>query len=445
MIKKLSKNIYKVPGGKVFASEKLMEAIKEGITLKQVENISKLPGLVGDSMAMPDAHQGFGFPIGGVAAFDLEKGVISPGGVGYDINCGIRILKTNLTKKKLEEKQKEVLEKLDDKIPSGVARGGTFQITYRDLDKLLENGVDYLIEKGFATLEDKEHIEDQGKLKGNSSLVPDKAKKRGIGQLGTLGSGNHFLEVQYVDEIFDEKQASKLGLKKGQITVMIHTGSRGLGHQVAKEYIQKMTEVYGLDHLPDKELVCAPIQSKLGQEYLKAMNCACNFAFANRQIITHRVREVFSKVFPNSKVDLLYDICHNIAKIEKHAGKVTCIHRKGATRNLEGQPVLIPGSMGTSSYILVGTDKAEELTFSSSSHGAGRVLSRSKAARTLDAKKAKEDLDKQGIMFKTETEKSFLEEAPEVYKDIEEVIKTIDELGISKKVARVKPLVVVKG
>jgi tRNA-splicing ligase RtcB len=443
--KKFEKNVYEVPGGKVFASEKIMEAIKQDRTLEQVQNVAKLPGIVGDSMAMPDAHQGYGFPIGGVAAFDLKEGVISPGGVGYDINCGVRILKTNLTKKEIEKNKKKILEELDRKIPSGLGRGSPFQLSKKQLDEVLEEGVDYLIKKGYGKKKDVKGIEDKGRLKGNSQFVSERAKKRGIGQLGTLGSGNHFLEVQYVDEIFDEKVAKKFGLKKGQATIMIHCGSRGLGHQVADDYMQKMTEVYGTDHLPDKELVCAPIKSDLGQEYLSAMNCACNFAFANRQLITHWVRETIEKIFPDSEIDVLYDICHNIAKIEKHAGKKVCIHRKGATRNLKGQPVLIPGSMGTSSYVLVGTKKAEELTFSSSSHGAGRVLSRSKAAKTLDSKKIKKELEEKGIAFKSETEKSLLEEAPEVYKDIEEVIKTIDELGISKKVARLKPMVVVKG
>ncbi|MEA3414162.1 MAG: RtcB family protein, partial [Nanoarchaeota archaeon] len=408
-------------------------------------NISKLPGLVGNAMAMPDAHQGFGFPIGGVAAFDLEKGIISPGGVGYDINCGVRILTTNLTRKDIQQNQKKILEKLYLKIPSGLGKGSPFQISKKQLDEILEKGVNFLIKKGYGKKEDALHIEDNGNLKGDARNVSERAKKRGIGQLGTLGAGNHFLEVQYVDEIFDEKIAKKFGLNKNQAVIMIHCGSRGLGHQVASDYISKMEKEYGLKNLPDKELVNAPIKSKLGQEYLSAMNCASNFAFSNRQVITHWVREVFEEIIPKSDIDILYDICHNIAKIEKHGSKEVCIHRKGATRNFDGQLVLIPGSMGTSSYVMVGTKKSEELTFSSSAHGAGRVLSRSKAIKTLDGEKVREEIEKKGIMFKTGSEKSLIEEAPEVYKDIEEVIKTIEELDLSKKVARLKPLVVVKG
>lgn len=463
-------NIYNIPKtgdmrvpGVIYASPKLIESIKTDKTIEQIKNVAKLPGIIEKSIALADAHQGYGFSIGGVAAFDLEDGIVSPGGVGYDINCGVRMLKTNLTKKDISPKSKELLEKLFTKIPSGVGRGSPFQLSLRKLDEVLEKGVNWLVEEGYATNEDRLHIEEEGCLpNADSSLVSDRAKKRGIGQLGTLGAGNHFLEVQYVDEIFDSEAAKVFGLEKDQVIIMIHCGSRGLGHQVASDYIKKMEEFYGISNLPDRELINAPIKSKLGQEYLSAMSAAANFAFCNRQIITYWTREVFTSMFPKSKIDLIYDVCHNIAKIEEHIvgteKKEVCIHRKGATRSFGpgnknvpedyraiGQPVLIPGSMGTSSYILVGTKKAEELTFGSTVHGAGRVMSRSKAIRTFNPEEVKREVEKSGTLVQTGSIKAFSEEGPNVYKDIEEVIKTVTELGINKKVARVKPLLVIKG
>lgn len=448
--------------GIIYASPKLYDFIKDDKAIQQVKNVAKLPGIIKYSIALPDAHQGYGFPIGGVAAFDLKTGVVSPGGVGYDINCGVRILKTNLKKKDVFLHKDELIKKLHDAVPSGVGRGSPFQITYRQLDELLENGVKWLVRKGYATKEDIENIEDSGSLKGDSKLVSEKAKKRGIGQIGTLGAGNHFLEVQYIDEIFDEKVAKVFGLSKDDVVVMIHCGSRGLGHQVASDYIKAMEEEYGVDSFIDRELISAPIKSKLGKDYLSAMNCAANFAFANRQIITHWVRESFSSIFKNSKVDVLYDVCHNIAKIEEHIvdgkKKKVCVHRKGATRSFGpgrieinkkyrdvGQPVLLPGSMGTSSYILIGTKKAEELTFGSTAHGAGRLMSRTKATKIMTGENTKKLIEKQGISIMSDNVKSLAEEAPSAYKDIEEVVKTVSEIGLNKKVVRVKPLLVIKG
>lgn len=469
-IKKISNYEWEIPKtkamnvpGVIYASEKLMKSIREDKTLEQVSNVAQLKGILNKSIALADAHQGYGFPIGGVAAFDIDRGIISPGGVGYDINCSIRLLKTNLKKSDILKKQKEVAEELFRKIPSGVGRGSKFQITYKELDNLLEGGAQYIIEKGFGIPEDKLHIEEEGKIKwADASKVSERAKKRGIGQVGTLGAGNHFLEVQYVDKIFDGDAAKIFGLKKDQVVIMIHCGSRGLGHQVASDYIKAMEKEYGIEKLPDRELINAPIKSKLGQDYLKAMSAAANFAFANKQLITHWIREELKHIFPKIKIDVVYDICHNIAKIEKHKvnGKLQdiCVHRKGATRafgpgRIEvpedyrkiGQPVLIPGSMGTSSYVLKGTKKAEELTWGSTVHGAGRVMSRTKALRGIKGKNVETQLRDKGIEVKSGSIKSLSEEAPEVYKDIDEVIETVHNLGISLKVARLKPISVVKG
>lgn len=469
-LKKIQENIYEIPKENgmnvpaiVFASEKILEDIKKDKTLEQAKNVAHLPGILRYSIALSDAHQGYGFPIGGVAAFDLEKGIISPGGVGYDINCSVRLLRTNLKKQDIISKQKEVASSLQRKIPSGLGRGSKFNITREELKKLLKGGAKYMVDKGFGVKEDYLHMEEEGCLKNaDPEKVSDRAMKRGIGQLGTIGAGNHFLEVQYVDEIFDEKIAKAFGVEKGQITIMIHCGSRGLGHQVASDYIKLMEDEYGFKNLPDRELINAPIKSKLGRDYLQAMSCAANFAFANKQLITHWIREEFSYLFPKAKIEVIYDICHNIAKFEEHLvnGKnmEVCVHRKGATRAFGkgrkeipevyrkvGQPVIIPGSMGTASYLLVGTKKAEEMTFGSTVHGAGRVKSRSKAIKELNSSKIKSDLEKQGIELKAESWKSVVEEAPEAYKDIEEVVRVVDEVGISKKVARLKPLIVIKG
>lgn len=466
-IKKIGKNEYELPKengmlvpGRIFISENM--TIEED-AIKQVANVAHLPGILKYSIGLPDMHVGYGFPIGGVAAFDLDKGIISPGGVGYDINCSVRLLKTNLTKKDILEKQKEVVDALYRKIPSGVGRGSKYNISRSELNKLLEKGAKYFVDKGLGNREDYLHMEEEGCLKdADASKVSERAIKRGIGQLGTLGAGNHFLEVQFVDEIFDEKAAKVLGIKKGQVTIMIHCGSRGLGHQVASDYIQLMETEYGFKGLPDRELINAPIKSKLGKDYYAAMCAAANFAFANKQLITHWVREELKYIFPKIKIDVVYDICHNIAKFEEHVidgkKKIVCIHRKGATRAFGpgrkeipedyrkiGQPVLIPGSMGTASYLLIGTKKAEEMTFGSTVHGAGRVSSRSKALRELRGEEIKEELKEKGIEVQAGSIKSLAEEAPEAYKDIDEVVRVVDELGISRKVARMKPIAVVKG
>jgi tRNA-splicing ligase RtcB len=430
--------------------------------LEQVKNVSMLPGIIDKSIALSDSHQGYGFPIGGVAAFDMEKGVISPGGVGYDINCSVRLLKTNLTLENLEGKKEKIAKSLQEKIPSGVGRGSPFQLTKKQLDGILEGGAQRLIEMGYGKKEDYLHMEEEGCiLGGDSSKVSDKAKKRGIGQLGTLGAGNHFLDILVVDEIFDKKIAKKFGLKKNQIVILIHCGSRGLGHQVASDYIKKMENKYGIENLPDRELINAPIKSELGKDYFSAMACAANFAFANKQLITHWVREDLKNYFPNVKIDVVYDVCHNIAKFEEFKingkKKKVCVHRKGATRSFGpgrkeipkiyrqvGQPVLIPGSMGTSSYVLVGTKKAEELTFGSSVHGAGRAMSRTKSGKR-NLKEISKELKDKKIIVKSGSRQSLADENTLAYKNIDKVVNVIHNLGISLKVAKLKPLIVIIG
>lgn len=472
LIKK-SENIYEIPKddemnvpGIVYASEKLIEKMKEDRTLQQVKNVACLPGIINYSIALSDAHEGYGFSIGGVAAFDLDKGVISPGGVGYDINCSVRLLKTNLEKKDIENNKKKILDVLYEKVPSGVGRGSSFNVDRKKFNEILKNGAQWMVEKGYGKKEDYLLTEEEGKMNdANPEKVSSRAVNRGIGQLGTIGAGNHFLEIQYVDEIFDEKTAKVLDLKKNQVCIMIHCGSRGLGHQVASDYIMEMEKEFKKEQnykLKDRELINAPINSKLGKDYYEAMCCAVNFAFANKQLITHNVREGMKKIFPNVEIEVVYDVCHNIAKFEEHIvngkKKTICVHRKGATRSFGagrkeipekyrkiGQPVLIPGSMGTASYVLLGTKKAEELTFGSTVHGAGRVESRSSALKRLKSENIKKELEYKGIELKAGSTKGIVEEAPEVYKDIEEVVNVVDSLGISKKIARLKPLAVIKG
>ena len=469
-IKKKSENVFviekengmKVPGV-VFASKELFDKIKEDKTLEQVKNVAKLKGIVEKSIAMPDAHQGYGFPVGGVAAFDLDKGIISPGGIGYDINCGVRLLRTGLRKEEVAKKIDVVLSKLNDSVPSGVGKGNKAKLSDKEIDEVLEKGSEWALERGCATKEDLAHTEDYGRIEGaDASKVSMKAKGRGRNQLGSIGAGNHFVEVQYVEEIYDDETAKVFGLGKGEIVVLIHTGSRGLGHQIASDYIQKMEREYGFKDLPDRELACAPIKSELGKDYIKAMSAAANFAFVNRQIVTHEVRETLKKIFPKAKVEVVYDIAHNIAKFEEFVvegeKKVLCVHRKGATRSFGagrkeicedyrkiGQPILIPGSMGTYSYVLIGTNEAKDISFASTAHGAGRVMSRTRAKMELTVEGVKARLKKYGVTIKAGSDKGVVEEAPEAYKDVNEVVRVSHELGIGRMVARLRPLAVVKG
>lgn len=449
----------------VYASEKLLKKISEDKTLSQLRNVACLKGIVKHALVMPDAHEGYGFPIGGVAAFDMQEGIISPGGVGYDINCGVRLLRTDFTEQQISAKRKHLLEELYKEVPAGVGKGGITKLSKDVLMDILKKGSLWAVENGYGTKEDLDRTEENGTMKGaDPHHVSARALARGIPQLGTLGSGNHFLEIQKVDKIFDKEVAKAFGItEEGQVTVMIHCGSRGLGHQIASDYIELMENKYGFSHLPDRELVNAPINSELGQQYYSAMCCAINYAFANRQMIMHWTRDVFNKVMGTDKgMDLVYDVCHNLAKFEEHTvdgeKKKLCVHRKGATRSFGpgreeipmiyrniGQPVIIPGSMGTASYLLVGTKKAEEISWGSTAHGAGRVMSRHEALRRFRGEQVRDQLANKNIEVKSASWKGIAEEAPDVYKDIDEVVRVSHELGIGKMVVRLVPLGVMKG
>ncbi len=442
----------------VYASEKLLEKIKQDDTMKQAMNMASLPGVLENVIVCPDAHQGYGACIGGVAAFDIEEGVISPGGVGYDINCSVRLLKTNLNIRDLAGKEKEISKSLFLAIPSGVGRKGNILLNNRELDKVLINGAQWAVEKGYGIKDDWIHTEEEGKITGaNPSSVSQRAKGRGLHQLGSLGAGNHFIDILAVDKIFDKNIAKVFGLEEGQIVILIHCGSRGLGHQVASDYIRLMEDKYGYPSF-DRSLANAPIKSKPGKKYFEAMACAANFAFANKQIITHLIREEMKKYFSNFKADVVYDVCHNIAKFEKFNEKEVLVMRKGATRSFGpgrievpedyrkvGQPVLIPGSMGTASYVLCGTKKAEKISWGSTAHGAGRVRSRKEAHKKMSFEKAKEDMEKRGVFVEFGGQKGLIEESPFSYKNIDEVVRISDEAGLGKKIAKLKPLIVIIG
>ena len=419
---------------------------------------------------MPDGHQGYGFPIGGVAAFDAEEGVISPGGVGYDINCGVRLLTTNLSLKDVQPKLNQLVDTIFDLVPSGLGGTGPIRLSPTELDKVLDTGVEWAIEHGYGWDEDKYHCEENGRMKdADHTKVSSQAKSRGGPQLGTLGSGNHFLEIQVVDKIYDQRVAKALGIEfEGQVTVMIHTGSRGLGHQVCSDYLRVMEHAvrkYGIS-IPDRELVCVPANSKEARDYFAAMSAACNFAWANRQCITHWVREAFKRVFKTDPeklgLKLVYDVAHNIAKREVHkvngVNKTLYVHRKGATRAFPpehpdipsdykhiGQPVLIPGSMGTASYVLVGTRKAMELSWGSTAHGAGRFLSREEAVRRYWGSEVKRQLEQRGIQIRAANIRVVAEEAPGAYKDVDRVAEVSHRVGIATLVARLVPIGVTKG
>ncbi|MFW9928308.1 MAG: RtcB family protein [Candidatus Thorarchaeota archaeon] len=472
-LKKIDEDIYEIPRkggmlvpGRIFANETLLKGITHtnDRALEQIINVAHLPGIQKYSIGLPDIHQGYGFSIGGVAALDAENGGISPGGVGYDINCGVRLLKTDLFYQDLNQGQiKNLVNILFSSVPAGVGEGNA-KITPKQLEDVLELGTQWAIENGFGTEEDKKHTEDQGHLIGDSKKVSNKAKSRGRPQLGSLGSGNHFLELQTVDEVFDDNVANTFGLKEGQICVMIHCGSRGLGHQVATDYLRDMDREFKelVEKLPDRQLLYAPINTPLADDYIKAMNSSANFAFANRQMIAHHVREGILQLFPDAKVTQLYDVCHNIAKKEKHIidkeSREVWVHRKGATRSIPkdhplvpsayksvGQPVIIPGSMGTGSYVLVGTQDALEMTFGSTAHGAGRTMSRTKALKLYRGSEIQAELNNQKIYVKAHSMKGIAEEAPLAYKNIDEVVNVSHRSKIGTKVVRLRPVGVIKG
>ncbi len=456
--------------GILYADEELLKDLRTDPALGQVANVACLPGIIGSSLAMPDCHYGYGFPIGGVAAFDLDEGVISPGGVGYDINCGVRLLRTDLAVAEVSERLDALCDRIFHKVPSGVGGKGEMRLSEKDLRQVLVQGARWAVRQGYGTEDDLEVTEEHGELAGaDPSALSERALKRGRPQLGTLGSGNHFLEVQRVDEIYDPEAASRLGiLEPDQVAVMIHTGSRGLGYQVCDDSLPPMQQAagkYGIE-LPDRQLACAPVQSPEGQRYFSAMACAANYGWCNRQIITHRVREAFEKVLrvgaERIGLQLVYDVAHNVAKFEDHAvegeTRRLCVHRKGATRAFGpgrpevpqryrdlGQPVLVPGDMGTASYLLLGTETAMQETWGSTCHGAGRRMSRKAALRYQQGSEVLEKLNRQDIVVRSAGKKTLAEEAPEAYKDVDRVVEVCHEAGISRRVARLCPLAVVKG
>ena len=460
----------RVPG-LVLANEKLLEKIKTDRTLSQCANVTHLPGIYKHAITLPDGHEGYGFPIGGVAATDYEEGVISPGGVGYDINCGVRLLTTNFSEKDVRPRLKELTGIIFRNVPSGLgSRRKDFRISVHELDRIVSEGVPRIVEQGYGRPEDIDHCEEKGHMElADPDRVSSTAKKRGLTQIGTLGSGNHFLEVQKVDEIYNPEVAKAFGIQhEGQVTVMIHCGSRGFGHQVCSDYLrvaERAVHKYKIS-LPDRELACAPGPSGEGQDYFKAMSCAVNYAFSNRQMNTHWVRQSFEEAFKTSAeemgLDLVYDVAHNIAKIEEHdidnKRVKVWVHRKGATRAFPpehpavpphyrkmGQPVLIPGSMGTSSYVLAGTPRAMEVSFGSTAHGAGRMMSRSAAKRRFWGGQVRKDLESRGIIVRSARAVVLAEEADGAYKDVDQVVKVSDAIGIATYVARLVPMAVIKG
>ena len=459
----------RVPG-LVFADERMLRQIAEEQALEQVANVATLPGIVGYSLAMPDIHWGYGFPVGGVAAFRVDDGIISPGGIGYDINCGVRLVRTNLMESDVRTKLQPLVDALFVSVPSGVGSSGRIKVSMGEIDDVLKGGARWAVQKGYGWSDDLAVIEAHGSLpQADPEAVSQAAKQRGRGQIGTLGSGNHFLEVQVIDEIFDARAAAALGIDQiGQVAIFVHCGSRGLGHQVCTDYLrtaERAAREHGI-HLVDRQLACMPFQSPEGQRYFGAMSAAANFAWANRQMITHWVREAMSRVFGQSPeklgMSLVYDVAHNIGKVEEYPvdGHVQplIVHRKGATRAFPanhpevsepykaiGQPVLIPGDMGRYSFVAVGTEQAMRISFGSTCHGAGRVMGRKQAVRTLAGVDVAEQLRQQGILVRAQDRGLLAEEAPAAYKDVADVVEVCQAVGISRRVARARPLGVVKG
>jgi len=476
-LERVRENVWEIPkeGGmevpaRVLASEALLEQIGEDDSLQQLRNAAHLPGMTKYALCMPDGHQGYGFPVGGVGAIDAENGCISPGAVGFDINCGVRMLRTTLSYDDVRGHEEELVNALFDAVPSGLGGGGVVNGTRDAVEAVLEHGVEWAVEEGYATEDDLAHCEDEGcRPDARPEFVSKKAKDRGMNQLGSLGSGNHFLEVQRVTDIFDEETGAAFGLAEDQIVVLIHCGSRGLGHQICSDYVRRIEQEHGdlLDSLPDKDLAAAPAGSELAEEYYGAMCAAVNFAWVNRQLITHRTREVFSDVFDapveELGLELLYDVAHNIAKRETHdvdgEDRELFVHRKGATRAFPagreevpaayrdvGQPVIIPGSMGAGSYVLKGGSRSLQETFGSTAHGAGRLMSRTQAKQEFWGDDVQDDLrEQEHIYVKANSGATVAEEAPGVYKDVDEVVRVSDALDIGDKVARTFPVCNIKG
>lgn len=478
-LKKIDNNTWEIPKtgkmnvpGKIFANDDLIEQLRsENMeSLKQVINVAHLPGILKWSLAMPDIHWGYGFPIGGVAAFDAEEGVISPGGVGYDINCGVRLATTNLLYEDLKEKLNELVSNLYHNIPAGVgSKSVVGKLSKDELKKVTIKGVQWAIERGFGSIDDTQCIEDFGRIEeADPSYISDTAFERGREQLGTLGSGNHFLEIDIVDKIYDKDLADYLKLKENLVCILIHSGSRGFGHQICEDFLNRFSKHlsnYKIE-LPDKQLMCAPFKSPQGLQYFASMNAAANFAYCNRQILLHLARKTFLQTFNLTEkelgLELLYDVCHNMAKVEEHIVdgeiKKVVVHRKGATRAFPknhpkitgkyfsiGQPVIIPGDMGRYSFLCIGMEGSLEKTFGSSCHGAGRVASRSKMIKQMKGRDLKKDLLEQGVMVMAQSRNSIAEEMPEAYKDVSIVVDVMENIGASKKIARLKPVGVIKG
>jgi tRNA-splicing ligase RtcB len=477
-LKRIDEYLYEIPRSfradmrvpaRFYADPELISEAMGDKSLDQLVNTATLPGIVNYALAMPDIHQGYGFPIGGVVATELPDGVISPGGVGYDINCGVRLLATQMVEEEVRPYLDDLASAIYANCPSGVGKGGSIKLKTGELERLIEGGARWALSRGYATQSDLVRTEESGCLKGaDASKVSQRAKERGKGQVGTLGAGNHFIEVDVVTHVFDEAAADRMGLFRGQVAAQIHCGSRGFGHQVCGDYVkrfQKAVHKYGVT-LPDRELVCAPISSPEGQDYLAAMKAAANYAFANRQVLTHHIRRSFEQALAgkvkNHHIYQIYDIAHNIAKVESHeiGGRQVkvCVHRKGATRAFGpgsavlpdvyrdiGQPVLVPGSMGTGSWVLVGTEDAMHQTFGSSCHGAGRTMSRAKAKKTVWGAELREELEAGGIRIRAGSMSGLAEEAPVAYKDVDRVVEVVHGAGIARKVARLEPLAVIKG
>ena len=450
----------------VYASRAIIDKIAKDLSLEQAANVATLPGIVGPSLAMPDIHQGYGFPIGGVAATDFRDSVVSPGGVGFDINCGVRLLRVNLARAEVQPRIRELVDEVFRSVPCGTGGSGFIKISRKDLDQILVHGAPWMVKHGWGQGRDADFAEAGGALPGaDPEKVSGRAKERGQPQIGTLGSGNHFLEIQYVDRIEDAGAAQRFGLSLDQMIVLIHSGSRGLGHQVCTDYLKEMgaaMKKYDI-RLPDRQLACTPTQSPEGQSYLAAMRAAANFAWANRQGITHFLRQALERLFGKSaQASVIYDVCHNIAKQERYVvdgqEREVLVHRKGATRAFPpghpevtpeyrdvGQPVFIPGSMGTASWVLAGLPGAMEETFGTTCHGAGRLMSRTAAQRGKDLRQVLKSLEEAGVLVKSETKSGILEEIPEAYKDVDEVVEVVHQAGIARKVARLRPIGVIKG
>jgi tRNA-splicing ligase RtcB len=477
-LKHIDEYIYEIPAtyredmrvpARFYSDSKLLEGILGDRSLEQLVNTATLPGAIKHALAMPDIHQGYGFPIGGVVATEMPDGVISPGGVGYDINCGVRLLATHLEQEEINPYLDDLASALNANCPSGVGKGGNIKLKKGELTQIMEIGANWAMKRGYATDTDLERTEESGCIAGaDATKVSQRAQKRGKGQVGTLGAGNHFIEIDVVSDVIDSSAAQRIGLFAGQITIQIHCGSRGLGHQVCSDYVkllQKVVHQYGLK-LPDRELVCAPMSSSEGQDYLAAMKAAANYAFVNRQVLTYHIRRSFEAVIAgkvsNHNIYQIYDIAHNMAKIETHKidGRQVdvCVHRKGATRAFGpgsnvlppvyrdiGQPVLVPGSMGTASWVLLGTEGSMAQTFGSTCHGAGRTMSRKKAKKSVSGASLKEKLEAQGIRVRAGSMSGLAEEAPIAYKDVDRVVEVVHGAGIAKKVARLVPLAVIKG